>query len=228
MELPEYRNEPYVDFNDPAHADAMERALADVRAQFGKTYPLVIDGEQIVTEKTIAHAIGPPGRRWATLSARSSRPRARLGGARPLGHGANQRRGARGLPGENRRDHARPHLQLSARMIHEVNKNWAEAHADVAEAIDFASTTREMRLAGPQQVYQLPGEHAEMQYISCAGLAIPLNFAQRLPPAWCRPRWRRQHRYSRRAAGDRSSLMEILAEVVPAGGQLHHRRRCVI
>ena len=54
MDLPPFRNEPYTDFNDPANIAAMEQALAHVRAQFGRTYPLIIDGERIATSETIA------------------------------------------------------------------------------------------------------------------------------------------------------------------------------
>src|SRR6266498_2489578 len=53
MTLPEFRNEPFTDFNKPENAAAMERALADVKSQFGKTYPLIIGGERITTDKTI-------------------------------------------------------------------------------------------------------------------------------------------------------------------------------
>ena len=185
MELPEYRNEPYVDFNDPAHADAMERALADVRAQFGKTYPLVIDGEQIVTEKTIASR--NPARPGDVVGYASSASAEQATRALEVAHArfdtwrktsAEERVGYLVKTAAIMRNRI---YELSAWMIYEVNKNWAEAYADVAEAIDFCEYyAREMqRLAGPQQVYQLPGEHAEMQYIPLgAGLAIPpWNFA---------------------------------------------------
>src|SRR5918911_1306050 len=53
MALPEFRNEPFTDFNNPENVAAMEQALATVRAQFGQTYPLIIGGERITTDKTI-------------------------------------------------------------------------------------------------------------------------------------------------------------------------------
>ena len=53
MTLAEFRNEPFTDFSKPENAAAMERALAEVRAQLGRTYPLIIGGEKITTEKTI-------------------------------------------------------------------------------------------------------------------------------------------------------------------------------
>jgi 1-pyrroline-5-carboxylate dehydrogenase len=67
-------------------------------------------------------------------------------------------------------------LELSAWLVYEVSKSWAEADGDIAEAIDFCEFYgREMlRLAGPQPVVQLPGEQDEMHYIPLGtGVAIP-------------------------------------------------------
>jgi 1-pyrroline-5-carboxylate dehydrogenase len=58
----------------------------------------------------------------------------------------------------------------------EAGKTWPEAEADVSEAIDFCEYyAREMlRLAGPQRLHQLPGEHDELIYIPLGvGVAIP-------------------------------------------------------
>ncbi len=38
--LSEFRNEPYADFSLPENRRAMEAALAQVRAEFGREYPL--------------------------------------------------------------------------------------------------------------------------------------------------------------------------------------------
>ena len=40
--LPEYRNEPFVDFSVKANADAMRTALSKVGDELGRTYPLLI------------------------------------------------------------------------------------------------------------------------------------------------------------------------------------------
>src|SRR5208283_2948113 len=58
----------------------------------------------------------------------------------------------------------------------EAGKTWPEAEADVCEGIDFCEYyAREMlRMAGPQRVHQLPGEHDEMMYIPLGvGVVIP-------------------------------------------------------
>src|SRR5258705_2912779 len=45
--LPAYAPTTYVDFAQPAERAAFEKALADVKAQFGRTYPLVIGGKRV-------------------------------------------------------------------------------------------------------------------------------------------------------------------------------------
>src|SRR5271168_3050331 len=51
--LTEFRNEPFTDFSIPSNQEAMKAALAKVKAQLGKKYPLVIGGKKIETEETI-------------------------------------------------------------------------------------------------------------------------------------------------------------------------------
>src|SRR4029079_4491754 len=45
--LPAYAPTPYVDFSQPAERAAFEKALAEVKAQFGRTYQLVIGGARV-------------------------------------------------------------------------------------------------------------------------------------------------------------------------------------
>jgi 1-pyrroline-5-carboxylate dehydrogenase len=68
-------------------------------------------------------------------------------------------------------------LELAAWMVFEVGKNWVEADADVAEAIDFLEFyAREMmRLGAPQPVTPYPGEENELYY-------IPLGVGAVIPP----------------------------------------------
>ena len=61
-------------------------------------------------------------------------------------------------------------------MVREVGKNWAEADADTAEAIDFLEFyAREMmRFGGPQPLHQLKGEHDWLEYIPLGvGIIVP-------------------------------------------------------
>ena len=53
--LPEsvFSNEPFCDFQDPATAASMRKALADVAVQLGQHYPLEIPGRPVKTGQTI-------------------------------------------------------------------------------------------------------------------------------------------------------------------------------
>src|SRR5215211_1160060 len=45
----EFRNEPFTDFSREENARAMREALAKVRSELGREYPLVIGGERVET-----------------------------------------------------------------------------------------------------------------------------------------------------------------------------------
>ena len=45
--LPEFKNEALVDFTRPENKAAMEAAIAKVRGEIGREYPVVIGGERI-------------------------------------------------------------------------------------------------------------------------------------------------------------------------------------
>ena len=49
MNLPEFRNESYTDFTQPANRKRMEEALAKVRGQLGREYDIIIGGERVRT-----------------------------------------------------------------------------------------------------------------------------------------------------------------------------------
>src|ERR1700675_4573486 len=49
----EFANEAFIDFSKPENRKAMEDALAQVRAMFGREYPLTIGGERITTTEKI-------------------------------------------------------------------------------------------------------------------------------------------------------------------------------
>jgi 1-pyrroline-5-carboxylate dehydrogenase len=180
MALTDFQNEPFTDFSKPENAAAMERALADVKAQLGRTYPLIIDGEKIATEQKIASVNPANPSEIVGYAASASAEQA----VRALEVASQRFETWRKVPAEQRAGYLfkaademrRRKFELSAWIIYEVSKNWAEADADVAEAIDFCEFYgREMlRLAGPHPVHQLPGERDELHYVPLgAGVAIP-------------------------------------------------------
>ncbi|PWU02549.1 MAG: L-glutamate gamma-semialdehyde dehydrogenase [Terriglobia bacterium] len=178
--LAEFRNEPYADFSVPANRQAIEGALRDVRAQFGREYQLRIGGEWIATGDKL-HSLNPSNTREVV----------------GIHHKATKELANRAVecayaffpewsrtPAEERvrmlfdaaRILRRRKMEFDAWLVYEAGKTWPEAEADVSEAIDFCDYyAREMaRLAGPQPVVQLPGEQDEMVYIPLGvGVVIP-------------------------------------------------------
>ena len=49
----EFVNEPFTDFSKPENRKAMEEALRHVKSMFGREYPLVIAGQNLVTTDKI-------------------------------------------------------------------------------------------------------------------------------------------------------------------------------
>jgi 1-pyrroline-5-carboxylate dehydrogenase len=53
--ITEFRNEPFTDFSVASNQEAMKHAIAKVKSQLGKTYPLVIGAEKIETSDYIIY-----------------------------------------------------------------------------------------------------------------------------------------------------------------------------
>jgi 1-pyrroline-5-carboxylate dehydrogenase len=178
--LSEFRNEPYADFSLPQNRQAMESALAKVRSEFGREYPLRIDGQPISTGDKL-------------VSVNPSNPQETVG----IHHKANQELANRAVEAawsyfrawsltrwedrirmllEAARILRSRKLEFDAWLVYEAGKTWPEAEADVSEAIDFCEyyAREAQRLAAPPAVCQLPGEQDEMIYIPLGvGVVIP-------------------------------------------------------
>jgi 1-pyrroline-5-carboxylate dehydrogenase len=183
--LPDFRNEPFTDFSIPAKNQAMKDALALVKTQLGKTYPLIIGGERIETNDYLI----------STNPAEPSQEVGRFSKANTeLAEKAIQSAlkafdsWSRVAPTERARYLFKVasmmrtrKFELAAWLVYEIGKSWAEADADVAEAIDFAEFYgREMvRLSLPQPLTANGGEENELYYIPLGvGVVIPpWNFA---------------------------------------------------
>ncbi len=175
-----FNNEPFTNFEVAANRDAMLAALDRVKAQLGLTYPLIVDGQQITTAE-LSQSINP------------AFPEEVVGrfAKATVGHADQAIRAAdEAFPGWSRLTAAersdylfraaaimrRRKFEFAAWMVYEVSKSWAEADADVAEAIDFMEYYgREMlRLASPQPLVPVPGEDNQLRYIPLGvGVIIP-------------------------------------------------------
>lgn len=175
-----FRNEPFTDYSKPDNKAAFEGALQLAESEIGLHYPLIIGGERIATPRTLAsinpsffeqvvgkisladleladHAIRTAASAFESWKHSSGAARARL-----LYKAAAMMR---------RRKH-----EFSAWLVFEAGKTWPEADADTAEAIDFMEFYgREMeRLAVPQPLTRIDGEHNELTYVPLGvGVVIP-------------------------------------------------------
>src|SRR5262245_59306876 len=179
--LPEYRPTAVTDFDRPENRAAFEKALATVRAQLGREYPLVIAGERMKGEKNFESR--NPARPSEVVGRFQAASREQAARAIESAHATfatwsrvpgPERAGL--LVEAARRMRERRH-EFSAWLVFEVGKSWAEADADTAEAIDFLEFyAREMlRYSEPQPVTQLPGERGSLVY-------IPLGVGAVIPP----------------------------------------------
>lgn len=182
-----FRNEPLTDFCDPVQADRMRAALAQVASALGREYPAILDGRPVTTKAKIrstnpavpaqcvgvAQALGvADARRAVTAAATAFGDETGSGGWRHVPWTDRAAYVLQAAEVLRRRKH-----ELAAWMVYEVGKNWAEADADVAEAIDFcAFYGREaLRYGAPQSVTSVAGERNQLLY-------IPLGVGVILPP----------------------------------------------
>ena len=180
-----FKNEIVKNFADPADADAMRAALASVRKRFGESYPLVIDGQRIETEKTIRsiNPANPSEVVGVTASASKEQAVAAIEAAArafeswrrvPAAERAEVVFKAAALLRERR-------YEYDALLVYEVGKSWIEADGDTAEAIDFLEyyAREALRYAQPHPVVPIEGERNEMVYIPLGVGAVipPWNFA---------------------------------------------------
>ncbi len=177
----EFRNEPFTDFSKDENAQAMRAALEKVTSELGREYPLVIGGERITTEAKL-DSINPANR--TQVVGRFQKATEELANrAVEAAHEAFQT--WKTVSAAQRAEflfrvasiiRERKH-EMSAWMIYEVAKSWAEADGDTAEAIDFCEFYgREMlRYAGDQPLVQIQGEENKLDY-------IPLGVGAIIPP----------------------------------------------
>ncbi|MBP2017863.1 1-pyrroline-5-carboxylate dehydrogenase [Symbiobacterium terraclitae] len=180
MAVVPFRNEPLTDFSRPENRDAFRQALELVQSRFGREYPLVIGGERIMTKDRIVstnpakpdEVVGYVGKADRELADKAMA--AALAAFEEWSH-VNPKARARILLKAAAIMRRRKH-EFSATMVVEIGKNWAEADADTAEAIDFLEYyAREMyRLSEPHELTRIPGEDNELYYIPLGvGLIIP-------------------------------------------------------
>ncbi len=180
LHVPEFTNEPFLDFSKPENRKAMEEALKKVASEFGREYPMYIGGHRVITQEK-------------RTSTNPSHPSQVIGvfqhatadmATQAIESASKAFESWKRVPAERRaeclfraakilRDRK---FEMNALICYEAGKTWPEADADTAETIDFLEFYgREMlRLAGPQKVTPMKGEKNYLVYIPLGvGVVIP-------------------------------------------------------
>jgi 1-pyrroline-5-carboxylate dehydrogenase len=180
-----FSNEAIKNFTDPADAAAMRAALASVKARFGESYPLVIDGVKIETEKKIRSL--NPANPDEVVGVISSASKAQA--LQAIDAAARAFETWKRVPMPERAQYLfkaaellrRRRFEYDALLTYEVGKSWPEADGDTAEAIDFIEyyAREALRYSQPQPVVPIEGERNELVYIPLGVGAVipPWNFA---------------------------------------------------
>jgi 1-pyrroline-5-carboxylate dehydrogenase len=180
VHVSEFTNEPFIDFTKPENRSRMGEALKKVKSEFGREYPMWLNGQKVTTtdkrtstnpsrpsevigvfqnatKEMARQAVEDAHKYFDTWKRVSAQERAKC-----LFRGAKMVRERK--------------FELNALVCYEVGKTWVEADADIAETIDFLEFYgREMlRLGEPQKLTPMRGERNYLVYIPLGvGVVIP-------------------------------------------------------
>ncbi|MBL8125757.1 MAG: L-glutamate gamma-semialdehyde dehydrogenase [Blastocatellia bacterium] len=181
--LDEFKNEPFTDFSKPENAEAMRAALEKVRGELGRDYPVVIDGAKITFDSKFK-SFNPANKEEVVGVFSEVDDEVELV-EKAISAASEAFKSWRNVSPAERAEYLfkaaevmrkRKH-ELSAWMVFEVAKTWAEADGDTAEAIDFMEFYgRELlRWSQEQPVTKIAGEDNSLEY-------IPLGVGAIIPP----------------------------------------------
>jgi RHH-type proline utilization regulon transcriptional repressor/proline dehydrogenase/delta 1-pyrroline-5-carboxylate dehydrogenase len=179
----EFRNEPLTDFSAHQGWAGMKTAMEEVAQQLGKTYPAIIDGHRITSSRLI-DSVNPSNSRQSVgrvTSASVDDAQAAIAAASAAypawrDHPVQKRADLLFRVAELLRQRR---FELAAWEVYECGKQWREADADVAEAIDFCNyyAMQMLELFQPR-MRNLPGEE-NANFYDARGPAViiaPWNF----------------------------------------------------
>ncbi|MCY9696484.1 L-glutamate gamma-semialdehyde dehydrogenase [Paenibacillus alginolyticus] len=178
-----YANEPFTNFGLEENVKAMQAAIAKVKSELGREYPLYIGTEKVVTEAKIT-SINPGN--VDEIIGYVSKADQKLA-EKAMNVALETFETWKKIPSRERAEYLfkaaalmrdRKH-EFSALMILESGKNYVEADVDTAEAIDFIEFyAREMirlsQINETQPLVKIPGENNQISYIPLGvGVIIP-------------------------------------------------------
>ncbi|MGH3090185.1 MAG: L-glutamate gamma-semialdehyde dehydrogenase [Rubrobacteraceae bacterium] len=184
MGLIPYKNEAYLDWSDEKNVAEMQAALKTVGDELGREYPLVIGGKRVETEGGIV-SVNPADP--SVIVGRTGRATEREADMALETATKAFEKWSRTAPEARARIMLRASAIMKRRRFEflaweacEGGKPWAEADAQVAEAIDFLEYyAREMlRLKDGVEIYSVPGEESRYFYrpLGVGVIIAPWNF----------------------------------------------------
>ena len=182
--LSEFKNEPLVDYQKPENAEAMLKAIEQVKSELGREYPIIINGEKITLEKKF-ESVNPAEKSQVIGVFSDADDDAEALVNKAIDAATEAFQSWRNVKPEERAEYLfraahiireRKHY-FSAWLGMEISKTWAEADGETAEAIDFLEFYgREMiRYAERQPIVKIEGEDNRFEY-------IPLGVGAIIPP----------------------------------------------
>lgn len=175
-----YQNEPALDWTQSGRKEELQAALKQVKANFGKTYPLFVNGKEIETKNTLA-SVNPSNHHevvgYLSQADKNIVEDAIQGATAAFADWRLTQFEVRAMYLLKAAEIMRKRKpELMAVQILESGKNWAEADGDVNEAIDFLEfyARNAIELGKGQEVYPWPGEDNRMIYLPLGvGVVIP-------------------------------------------------------
>ena len=140
--LDEFRNEPFTDFSKPENGAAMRAAIDKVRGELGREYPIVIDGKKIALDSRFSSFNPANKAQIVGVFSEGDADTALVDQA--IEAATDAFKTWRNVNPAARAEYLfkiaaimreRKH-ELSAWMVFEVSKTWAEADGDTAEAAE--------------------------------------------------------------------------------------------
>ena len=180
VHVSEFTNEPFIDFSKPENRTRMHEALKKVKAEFGREYPMWLNGKKVTTteKRTSTNPSHPMEIIGVFQNATAEMARQAIEDANryfDTWKKVSPQERAKFLFRASQIVRERKY-ELNALVCYEVGKTWVEADADIAETIDFLEFYgREMlRLGEPQKLVPMRGERNYLMYIPLGvGVIIP-------------------------------------------------------
>src|SRR3972149_11374403 len=180
MRVKPFINEPIKDFSKKENHERQKNALKKVRKQLGKTYELVIEGKKYRTKDKLTSRNPADNNEAIALFYKGTKDLAN----KAIETAYNKFQEWQNVSADERAKYLfkaaqiarRRRFEINSWMILEAGKNYTEADADTAEAIDFLEfyARETLRYSAKQPLTPIKKEKNELVYIPLGvGVVIP-------------------------------------------------------